>query len=812
MSKESYLREMEDVLDAIKNAKESNIKINFLIGAGCSVTAGIPLANDLIREIEKRYPKEFARIENKDSYGECMTSITALERRNLISKYVEESRVNWANLMLAQLLKDGVIDCVLTTNFDNILMKASSIVGNFPAIYDLAASENFRSELVFKNSIIHLHGQHTGFLLCNSRKELDKQYKNIEKVFLELNKKSMWIILGYSGESDPIVELFKINKNSDNRLFWIGYLDNDLPENLKDLFSDKEKYCFFVKKYDADRFMVELSRLLGSYPPKIIDKPFTYLNSIIDSITEFKEAPFLLYEKPIVQTTKNFVNKAIASFEENFEKIIEYYCDLNMFKKIEEIEKNSSEDEKDIIQNIKNKKINIKEMLESIDKYILELENNNNLINVEHINYLLTLIRAFRDSDNSIDILNRLNNILSKYEDNNELILCNLTVLETIYVKSLENKNLEDYEELIKKLDNILEKLFYIKDKEVGEKNKIIEKIIIFLISKGNLYMKKSEDLSIEIFNEALKIINDNKDVFNECDYYKNIIYIKKLTVSLEDNIDLLPEIIGFTKKSLDKFEAIKINHENINMLLKTLMKFQLRLMKDEKTNLIVNMINKCTIENKIIYENPKLLIIFSNIILDIIEVEKCDEFDNVIDKMIKNIESITCYRGEDYENYDLSVLCNSIAYNLVKIGKNDFANKMISISIGFKKDYYNVCTKGLINLYIKDDVEAFESSYELAKKYTEDDDIISAINQAKCLEMAEYLIGENSNYEDIVSLIDKGISFGEVLNWESLYSKLNVLKEFIEENKDEYIELIKDEKSNLEARQEIASEKLSLK
>ena len=61
------LRTIEDVVETLRNAKLRGKKCSVLIGAGCSVTAGIPTAQgfvDIIRQPE-RYPRAYERAKEK---------------------------------------------------------------------------------------------------------------------------------------------------------------------------------------------------------------------------------------------------------------------------------------------------------------------------------------------------------------------------------------------------------------------------------------------------------------------------------------------------------------------------------------------------------------------------------------------------------------------------------------------------------------------------------------------------------------------------------------------------------------------------
>ena len=100
----STYRDLEDVVSALKKAKEDNINVNLLIGAGCSVTANIPAAQGMVDTIKKEFPGEFKRAKIKD-YPNCMSKLTPSERRNLISRIVKDAKINWTHIAIAQLMK-----------------------------------------------------------------------------------------------------------------------------------------------------------------------------------------------------------------------------------------------------------------------------------------------------------------------------------------------------------------------------------------------------------------------------------------------------------------------------------------------------------------------------------------------------------------------------------------------------------------------------------------------------------------------------------------------------------------------------------
>ena len=154
-----------EALRVVREAKGRTQKCTLLIGAGCSKTGGIPLARQFVEIVKNNYPDEYTRAEEKDSYPDCMAQLTTLQRLDLIAKYVDKATVNRAHLGIAQLIKHGYVDRVLTTNFDPLVQRACAMVGEIPAVYDCTAIEFSDRTRFYKKSVFYLHGQRTGLTL-----------------------------------------------------------------------------------------------------------------------------------------------------------------------------------------------------------------------------------------------------------------------------------------------------------------------------------------------------------------------------------------------------------------------------------------------------------------------------------------------------------------------------------------------------------------------------------------------------------------------------------------------------------------------
>lgn len=195
-------RKIEDLVETLRNGVDRGKQCTLLIGAGCSVQAGIPTAAGFVELIEKRYPSAFARATEK-TYPHCMAELPPSARRDLIAEFVDPAKINWAHLAIAQLMKAGYVDRVLTVNFDPLVVQACALVGEFPAVYDFAASQLFKPAEIPDKAVFHLHGQRSGFRLLHTKQEVKSYSESLSPVFEDAGRGRTWLVAGYSGTTTP---------------------------------------------------------------------------------------------------------------------------------------------------------------------------------------------------------------------------------------------------------------------------------------------------------------------------------------------------------------------------------------------------------------------------------------------------------------------------------------------------------------------------------------------------------------------------------------------------------------------------------
>lgn len=309
----NHLRSIDDVAETLQNAKSRGKGCTLLIGAGCSVKAGIPNAAGLVQVIKDRYPRAYQRAATK-TYARCMSELLLSERRDLIAEYVDQAKINWAHLCIALLVQAGYVDRVLSTNFDLLVVRACALLNEFPAIYDFAASQLFKAPDIPRKAVIYLHGQYTGFILINTEEDFERHTHLLEPVFEDAGRGRVWLVVGYSGENDPVFNHLARVPRFDNGLYWIGYQNADPPRHVDEQLLQPGKDAFYVKGYDADSFFITLTQKLAIFPPRLLAQPFSHIKSAMEMLTPYG-FPGQSSEEDVTRTPRQWIDAAINQFE-----------------------------------------------------------------------------------------------------------------------------------------------------------------------------------------------------------------------------------------------------------------------------------------------------------------------------------------------------------------------------------------------------------------------------------------------------------------------------------------------------------------
>ncbi|MGE0636681.1 MAG: SIR2 family protein [Bacteroidia bacterium] len=321
----------------VKTMKESGESTALLIGAGVSVTAGIPLAGKMVEELIAKYPGyDLKEHENKpNAYNEVMKALTHNQRESFLREKIQNAKINLAHFFIGSLVSNGYVDCILTTNFDPLLVKTLALFNIYPSIYDLANTKKFLPSSIAYPNIFYLHGQGTAFRMLNTEDETKESTEYFTRLFDHLDKKHSWIVAGYSGQTDFIFKGLAEQPIYNNNLCWVGRT-NEPPKHVEGDLCCKDSVRY-INYAGADSFFRDLNNELGLKLPEFVEKPFSHFKKTLENIGELKfEQDRQIINADFLKQTYSKIDNAITTIEAEDKKPL-------TIKEIKEIKKGDLE-------------------------------------------------------------------------------------------------------------------------------------------------------------------------------------------------------------------------------------------------------------------------------------------------------------------------------------------------------------------------------------------------------------------------------------------------------------------------------------
>ena len=291
----------------------------FLVGAGCSKSAGIPLASEVamsatiwlanayqIPDVHpgmtatealealveaEHFPGRFHPRSGTPRWGDLYSYIFSHhikhpnEQRDFLAELVdsEDLLLNWSHACLGELVKQRFVHTVLTTNFDQLVLKGIIRTGIVPVVADGLESLSRISPSPRWPQVVHVHGSKHTYELRNSYEALRETQddRGLQSLMLNILKETtVLVVVGYFGGEEGIMHLLQDAAKALPRMvvYWIAY-EKDyafLSDRARELLEIGE-HKYFILNQEADDFFNQLLGELGIGTPGWISDPLSVL-------------------------------------------------------------------------------------------------------------------------------------------------------------------------------------------------------------------------------------------------------------------------------------------------------------------------------------------------------------------------------------------------------------------------------------------------------------------------------------------------------------------------------------------------------
>ncbi|KVL45225.1 SIR2 family protein [Burkholderia territorii] len=283
-------------------AVNQNRPVCLLLGAGASITSGMPSAQRCIWEwkrdifitknptlrdslnelslpgtrriiqswldLQARYPVEGSPDEYSFYAEECYP--TALDRRTFFHRFISEAKPHIGYKLIALLAEAGCVRTIWTTNFDGLVARACTAAD--VVCVEVGIDTAHRASRAHNDNelrLVSLHGDFRYDSLKNTADELQEQDAALREEFLHELKDYDLIVIGYSGRDESLMQVLSAAyaDRSSCRLYWCGYGSEPGSEiqNLISSINPSRESAFYINTKGFDDVISRLAvrRLSG---------------------------------------------------------------------------------------------------------------------------------------------------------------------------------------------------------------------------------------------------------------------------------------------------------------------------------------------------------------------------------------------------------------------------------------------------------------------------------------------------------------------------------------------------------------------
>jgi hypothetical protein len=306
-------------------------RVIFLVGAGCSITAGVPGAVEVARRMVKWVANELghcmahedhvaayrALVENSQ-IDRCLNGdpdaeptdeaidwyrvyddmfrrhYTAPDNvRELFDGLVSDAKgaINWAHLCLGELVAQGYISTVITTNFDQLVLAGMVSAGVLPVVCDGVGTLDRITGAPRHPQLLELHGSRHTYLLRNAERDVTAirdDWSAAAAIHNLFQYATVFVAVGYGGREAGVMDLLirEAKTFHDKNIFWINHSADPsaISPKVREFLSTSRNSRLLVDR-DADGFFLSLCQGLGVGAPRVIAEPLASIERIIGNVS-----------------------------------------------------------------------------------------------------------------------------------------------------------------------------------------------------------------------------------------------------------------------------------------------------------------------------------------------------------------------------------------------------------------------------------------------------------------------------------------------------------------------------------------------
>ncbi len=292
------------VVRLVKQAERRSYMV--FLGAGASYSSGIPLASHMIAEWRTMAHREsgagtgdfeaFCRAQPwygaPDEYSRLFEALfpKPVDRQRYLTEKIEARGVypGWGYLLLGNLMREGVFNVCLTTNFDDLLNDALTYFFGYNAVVCAWDAEVENISLTSERAkILKLHGDFLFDRLRNTTSELRALSRNMRSKVEEFAGHQGLIAIGYSGGDQSIMDILSdllagdaARGFRDHGVYWgVRPGDTRLAPRVQQLAERHPEHFRLFECADFDRFMAALHAARGLELPASVLRPYEALRA-----------------------------------------------------------------------------------------------------------------------------------------------------------------------------------------------------------------------------------------------------------------------------------------------------------------------------------------------------------------------------------------------------------------------------------------------------------------------------------------------------------------------------------------------------